>query len=174
VKYFYLVVFLIGLALAVQVMLHGVDRWRIRRSARPSPVVNPTTFAALAAGSGAGGYLLQTRTGLSNAVVFLLSLVIGVAFHFLMTVLMAKWAFDETVPIPSEEEDINGQVATVSKAISPASPGEISWVAWNRTHVLPATAISDESIAEGSEVVIDVVENGVARVELWSVVESRL
>jgi uncharacterized protein YuzE len=31
-----------------------------------------------------------------------------------------------------------------------------------------------ELISEGEEVVIDVVENGVASVELWSVVEQRL
>jgi hypothetical protein len=174
VKYFYLSVFLLGLALAVQVMLHGSERWRRRRSVQPSPVVNPPTFAALAAGAGAGGYLLTTRSSLETSVIFLLSLVIGVAAHFGMTVLMARWAFRENGNTPSEEDDINGQVATVTREISGDGPGEISWVAWGKTHSLPATGLSESSIPVGSEVVIDVVENGTARVELWSVVESRL
>jgi uncharacterized membrane protein YphA (DoxX/SURF4 family) len=173
-KYFYLSVFLLGLALAVQVMLHGVEQWRRRRSVQPSPVVNPPTFAALAAGSGAGGYLLTTRSSLTTSVIFLLSLMIGVMAHFGMTVLMARWAFRHDAHATSEEDDINGQVATVTREISADQPGEISWVAWGKTHSLPAIGLSDSSIATGTEVVIDVVENGVAHVELWSVVESRL
>ena len=173
-KYFYLSIFLLGLALAVQVMLHGVERWRMRRSVQPSAVLNPPTFAALAAGFGAGGYLLTTRSSLDRPVVFFLSLVIGVGAHFGMTVLMARWAFRQDAHAAAEEEDINGQVATVTRAITASQPGEISWVAYEKTRSLPATGISESSIAEGSEVVIDMVENGVARVELWSVVESRL
>jgi uncharacterized membrane protein YphA (DoxX/SURF4 family) len=173
-KYFYLSIFLLGLALAVQVMLHGIERWRLSRSTQPSAVVNPPTFAALAAGFGAGGYLLTTRSGIRPSVIFLLSLVIGVAAHFAMTVLMARWAFRGAAHSPSEDEEINGQVATVTKEISPEGAGEVSWVAYDKTHFLPATALSGSSIPQGTEVVIDVVENGVARVELWSVVESRL
>ena len=173
-KYFYLTVFLIGLALAVQVMLHGMEQWRRKRTQSPSAVLNPPTVAALAAGFGAGGYLLQTRTGLSRPVVFLLALVIGVAAHFVMTLLMARWALRELPASLSEEEEVSGQVATVTKEISRDELGEISWVAWNQVHTLPATGMSDDSIPPGSEVVIDVIENGVARVELWSVVESRL
>jgi hypothetical protein len=91
-----------------------------------------------------------------------------------MTVLMARWAFRDSAPALSEEDDINGQVATVTREITADSPGEISWVAWEKTHSLPAVGISDSSIPQGPEVVIDVVEDGVAHVELWSVVETRL
>ena len=173
-KYFYLSSFFLGLALAVQVMLHGVERWRRRRSTQPSAVLNPPTFAALAAGFGAGGYLLTTRSALDRPVIFFLSLVIGVGAHFGMTVLMARWAFQQHSQSSADDEDINGQVATVTRAITADQPGEISWVAYEKTHSLPATGMTESLIAEGSEVVIDVVENGVARVELWSVVESRL
>jgi uncharacterized membrane protein YphA (DoxX/SURF4 family) len=173
VKYFYLGIFLLGLALAVQVMLHGVEQWRRRKSTRPSAVVNPPTFAALAAGFGAGGYLLVTRSSMQPSVVFLLALVIGVAAHIAMTVLMGRWAFREATA-PSPDEDINGQVATVTKEISADVPGEISWVAWGKTHVLPAAALGGTAISLGTEVVIDVVQDGVAQVELWAVVESRL
>jgi hypothetical protein len=173
-KVFYLLVFLAGLALAVHVMLHGVMRWKRRRSQKPSAFLNPPTAAALAMGVGASGYLLSSKTSLGVIPALLISLVIGAAALTGMIVLMAKWALRSSLPVHSEEEEINGQVATVTRDIIPGDPGEITWYAWDQRHVLPAVAIGNAVIASGSEVVIDVVEDGVARVELWSVVEGRL
>jgi len=173
-KVFYLLVFVAGLALAVHVMLHGVMRWKRRRSQKPSAFLNPPTVAALAMGVGASGYLLSSKTSLGVFPALFISLVIGAAALTGMIVLMAKWALRSSLPVHSEEEEINGQVATVTRDIIPGDPGEITWYAWDQRHVLPAVAIGNAVIASGSEVVIDVVEDGVARVELWSVVEGRL
>ena len=173
-KVFYLLVFLAGLALAVHVMLHGVMRWKRRRSQKPSAFLNPPTVAALAMGVGASGYLLSSKTSLGVFPALFISLVIGAAALTGMIVLMAKWALRSSLPVHSEEEEINGQVATVTRDIIPGHPGEITWYAWDQKHILPAVAIGDSVITSGSEVVIDVVEDGVARVELWSVVEGRL
>jgi len=173
-KVFYLLVFLAGLALAVHVMLHGVMRWKRRRSQKPSAFLNPPTAAALAMGVGASGYLLSSKTSLGVIPALLISLVIGAAALTGMIVLMAKWALRSSLPVHSEEEEINGQVATVTRDIIPGDPGEITWYAWDQKHILPAVAIGNAVITSGSEVVIDVVEDGVARVELWSVVEGRL
>ena len=172
-RFFYLAIFLTGLALAVQVMLHGVERWKRRRSERPSAAINPPTVAAFAIGLGASGYLFTTRSSLSGWVVLIIALSIGIAAFAGMIVLMAKWAL-RSPPTHHEADDINGQVATVSRAISAAQDGEIMWYAWDRRHSLPARGLSEAEIPEGTEVVIDVVEDGVARVELWSVVEQRL
>jgi len=92
-----------------------------------------------------------------------------------MIFLMAKWALrtPEGVITP-EEEEIHGQVAVVSRIITPLEPGEISYFAWDAQHVLPASSVDGSTVEEGTEVVIDRVENGLARVELWSVVEQRL
>ncbi len=174
-KYAFLAVFVSGLALAVSSMLHGVERWRRRKSSRPSAVFNPPTVAALAVGIGATGYLLVTRTTIGALPVIVLSLMTGFVALAGMIVLMAKWALrppaDGKVP---EEEDIHGQIAIVIRAITPYSDGEIEYFAWDRNHVLPASSLASISVAEGTEVVIDSVDNGVARVELWSVVETRL
>jgi len=173
-KAVYLFVFLLGLALAVHVMLHGVERWKRRRSTKPSAVFSPPTVAALAMGIGASGYLFTSRTSLSALAVFIISLIIGAGAVSGMITLMAKWALRSSVSVHSDEDDINGQVATVTRDIAPGNPGEISWYAWEKRHVLPAVAINDDVITTGTEVVIDVIEDGVARVELWSVVERRL
>jgi hypothetical protein len=170
----YLIVFLAGLALAVHVMLNGVERWKRRRSRKPSAALNPPTVAGFAIGLGASGYLFSTRSALSPWIVFLISLIIGGAALAGMIVLMAKWALRSPVLFHSDEEDLSGQVATVSKAIVGGESGEITWNAWEKRHVLPARGFGDSEIPVGTEVVIDTVENGVARVELWSVVEQRL
>lgn len=173
-KVFYLLVFLGGLALAVHVMLHGVERWRRRRSKGQTTVFIPPTVAALAIATGASGYLLTLRTELSLFVVLLIALLIGGAALSGMIVLMAKWALRNPESAHPEEDDINGQVATVTRDIAPGEVGEIEWHAWEQRHVLPARAVGDSTIHAGTEVVIDVVEEGTARVELWSVVEQRL
>lgn len=174
-KYLYLVAFLAGLALAVHSMLHGAERWRRKRSGRPSPVLNPPTVAALLAGFGACGYLLATRTTLGLAVTLAVSLIVGGAALTGMVFLMAKWALKDHESTASlEEEEIHGQVAIVSQTITPLEPGEISYYAWDAQHVLPAQSIDGLTILEGTEVVIELLENGVAKVELWSVVEQRL
>ena len=173
--YAFLAVFGAGLALAVHSMLHGVERWRRRKSAKPSAVINPPTVAALAVGIGATGYLLTTRTTLNVLPVVVLSLVVGVVSLGGMIALMAKWALrprvDGMVP---DEEDVHGQIATVTRAIAPYIEGEIEYFAWERNHVIPAMSLGSIAVPAGTEVVIDSVENGVARVELWSVVETRL
>lgn len=174
-KIAFLIAFIGGLALAVHSMLHGVERWRRKHSDRPSAVFNPPTVAALAVGIGGTGYLLTTRTQLSTFAVILLSVLVGVAALVGMIVLMAKWALrSPTQGSGNHDEEINGQVATVVRTITPDAPGKIEYFAWNKHHVLPASSIDSSIVPEGTEVVIDSVEDGVARVELWSVVELRL
>jgi hypothetical protein len=174
-KIIYLATFVAGLALAVSSMLHGAERWRRRRSLKQSAVFNPPTVAALAVGIGACGYLLVTRTTLGWPGIFLIAMVTGLASLFGMITLMAKWALRASGHASGlVEEDIHGQIATVSRTITPGESGEITYFAWNKTHVLAAIAMDSSVIPEGTEVVIDSVEDGVARVELWSVVEQRL
>jgi hypothetical protein len=174
-KIIFLATFMGGLALAVNAMLHGMEPWRRKRSNRPSAVLNPPTVAALAIGVGASGYLLTTRSGLSTIAVVVIALAVGLAALTGMIILMAKWALQvPAVPMISDEDDTHGQVATVTRSITPTTAGEIQYFAWNKNHVLPAIPVDSSILPEGAEVVIDSVENGVARVELWSVVEQRL
>jgi hypothetical protein len=163
------------LALAVHSMLHGVEQWRRKRSDKPSAVFNPPTVAALLVGIGASGYLLTSRTQMALLAVLVISIVVGFAAVGGMIVLMAKWALRTPARSPvSHDEEINGQVATVTKTITPGASGEIEYFAWNKHHVLPAKSVDSSIVPEGTEVVIDSIENGTACVELWSVVELRL
>ena len=144
------------------------------RSARPSAILNPPTVAALLVAYGACGYLVSTRSSLSVASGLVISAITAGAAVTGAILLMAKWALRDHGHSLTPEEEIHGQVAVVSRTITPAEPGEISYYAWNAQHVLPASSVDGTTITEGTEVVIETVDQGVARVELWSVVEQRL
>src|SRR5512141_3415605 len=111
-KIAFLAAFIGGLALAVHSMLHGVERWRRKRSDKPSAVFNPPTVAALAIGIGATGYLLTSRTQLGLLAVLVISIVAGFVAVGGMIVLMAKWALRSPTHSPAaNDEEINGQIA---------------------------------------------------------------
>ncbi|HXC24948.1 MAG TPA: hypothetical protein VNU46_03465, partial [Gemmatimonadaceae bacterium] len=73
-------------------------------------------------------------------------------------------------------EELQGTVATVTKAIVPGVPGEIVYDFRGERLVVAAREIGEtgETVGVGTEVVIEKIEGGVADVELWSVVEQRL
>jgi len=171
----FLSVFLAGLALAVHSMLLGVERWHKKNSSKPSPVFNPPTAAALAIGLGATGYMVSTRSSLGWLWILLISLAVGVAALIGMIILMAKWALRAPVNQPSiGDEEIHGQIAVVTKAITETDSGEITYSSWGATHTAKARSVDGSPIPADTEVVIEALEDGVARVELWSVVEQRL
>ena len=92
-----------------------------------------------------------------------------------MTVLMAKWALRGSLNDPHEEiEELQGTVATVTQRITPTELGEISFSFRGSPTRTPARSINGDAVTAGTEVVIDKIENGVADVELWSIVEQRL
>lgn len=174
-RYVYLAAFFPGLMLAVHSMLHGVERWKRKRSGRPSPVLNPPAVAALLVAFGACGYLLTTRTALGALAIVVVSVATAAAAVTGMIFLMAKWALRTSANASTpEEEEIHGQVAVVTQTITPVQPGEITYYAWDAKHVLSARSVDGSTVSEGTEVVIEFVEDGVAQVELWSVVEQRL
>ena len=170
----FLVSFIGGLVLAVFAMLHGVEHARRNRSRAPSPFFNLPAIAAFAIGFGAVGYLLISRTGLPAWGVLLIAIGGGALTISGMITLLARWALRGTRSAPGEEEEIQGQLATVSREISPAGTGEISYERLGRQIQSPARALSDRPMLVGADVVIDRIENGVAFVEEWAVVEQRL
>lgn len=86
------------------------------------------------------------------------------------------WAFKQK-PVDSEEEvaeELQGTLALVTADIT-TTPGEISYQFRDETLKAPAVSIDGASVSKGTEVVIEHIDKtGVAHVELWSVVETRL
>jgi hypothetical protein len=92
-----------------------------------------------------------------------------------MITLLAQWALRGlSAPFSVEDYEIQGQLAVVTRDISPAREGEISYDRLGKRELVPARSLGATAVAAGSEVVIDRIEDGVAFVEEWAVVEQRL
>jgi len=164
-----------GLLLAVFAMLHGVEYARRNRSRAPSPFINLPAIGAFAVGFGAVGYPLVSRTRLHPWAILLIAIGGGALAISAMTTLLARWALrDAAGPSSAESGEIQGQLALVTQEITLADAGEISYEHLGRQLRIPAHALSEKALAVGSEVVIDRIENGIAFVEEWAVVEQRL
>ena len=155
-------------------MLHGVEHTHPNRTRAPSPLFNLPSYAAFGFGFGVVGYLLSSRTGLPGWAVVVIAIIAGAVAVTGMVTLLATWALRGTTAGRSDDHEIQGQVALVTRAIRSESSGEISYEAFGKKVKIPALAISAKQLPVGAEVVIDRVENGVAMVEEWAVVEQRI
>jgi len=170
----FLASFIGGLLLAVFAMLHGVEHARRNRSKAPSAFFNLPAIAAFAVGFGAAGYPLVTRSRLPSWATLLIAIGSGALAITGMITLLAQWALRDAGPLSAEHDEIQGQLAVVSQEIPAGSAGEIAYELLGRQLQIPARALSERAMSVGAEVVIDRIENGIAFVEEWSVVEKRL
>jgi hypothetical protein len=170
-----LAAFVGGLMLAVFAMLNGVGFARRNRSRAPSAFFNLPAVAAFAIGFGAAGYPLATRTRLPAWGTVLIAVGAGALAISGMITLLAQWAFrGVSAASAGDEEEIQGQLAVVTRDITVTTPGEISYSSLGREMKVPARGLSTKALAIGADVVIDRIEDGVAFVEEWAVVEQRL
>ena len=173
----FLVAFIAGLVLAVFAMLHGVEHTRRKRNRlrAPSPFFNLPAVAAFAVGFGAVGYPLSSRTVLPAWAIVLIAIGAGALTITGMITLLAQWALrGGSVTSDPDNHEIQGQLAVVTRDITPSEDGEISYEYLGRREVVPARSLGVNAVRSGSDVVIDRIENGVAFVEEWAVVELRL
>ena len=169
----FLAVFLCGLGLAVYAMLHGVERSPKRKKRVPSAFLNAPTSGAFAIVFGATGYLLASKSRLSLVSILVIITIAASIMTAGAITLMAQWALPHAGN-PSDEDSTQGLPARVTRSISPSARGEISFQSNGERHVLLAESTDGTAIPSDTEVVIDTIQDGVARVELWSTVEQRL
>lgn len=179
--------FVSGLMLGVYAMLHGTERPvqptvapHERRSehdpaSEPSATLNRASIAACLVGFGLAGYLLDRETGWPWGGVLAVALLAGGAAFVLQSLLIARWA------IPSARADavdqrylLQGTLARVTRGATAEAAGELVYVLDGHRCTLPVRSMDGTALAEGVEVVIDRVENGVAYAEPWAAVEERL
>lgn len=170
----FLLAFIGSLVLAVVAMLHGVEHTRPNRTRAPSAFFNLPSYAAFGSGFGVVGYLLSSRTRLANWAVLLIAIAAGTIAVTGMITLLATWALRGAKPGATDDREIQGQFAIVTRALQSDDSGEISYEAFGTKVKMPAIAISGKQVPVGAEVVIDRVKNGVALVEEWAVVEQRI
>jgi hypothetical protein len=170
---FFLAAFVAGLCLAVYSMLHGVERSKKSARQRPSAIFNAPTVSVFGIVLGATGYLLITHAGFGLVTILVIGLVVASAATAGMITLISLWALPYS-GTGTESETMQGQLALVTSPISAFGRGEIAFDTDGVRRTLAAQSIHGGEIPSDTEVVIDTVEDGVARVELWSAVEQRL
>jgi hypothetical protein len=172
----FLVAFIGGLLLAVFAMLHGLEHFRPRRKKAPSAFLNLSNLAVFAVGFGATGYPVSTHTELPTWALILIALAGGGIAISGMTILLAQWALRGPTAVSSAvaAEEIQGLFAQVTKDIPASGRGRITYDYLGKTLECDAQSLGSGELPRGTEVVIDRLENGIAYVEEWSVVEQRL
>ena len=170
----FLASFIGGLLLAVFAMLHGVEHARRNRSKAPSAFFNLPAIAAFAVGFGAAGYPLVSRTRLPSWAIVLIAIGSGALAISGMITLLARWALRDAGPLPRRAMRSRASSRWFRRILRPGSAGEIAYEHLGRQLRIPARALSERPMSVGAEVVIDRIENGIAFVEEWSVVEQRL
>ena len=154
-------------------MLHGVESSKSGHTKRPSAFFNAPSFSTFTIVIGAVGYLLVTRTKVG--LIPIVAIGFGAAFIATTTavVLLARWALPHSGD-ESEADSMQGLIGRVTRSISASSPGEIAFLSNGAKRTIAAQGIEESEIPRDTEVVIDRIQNGIARVELWSTVEQRL
>ena len=168
-------------------MLYGTER-RVRPAiapherqsehdpaAEPSPVFNLASLAAFTFGFGLTAYLVSRHADWPIAAELATAGVAGGLSMTLQSVLIARWA------IPSARADqpdarylLQGTIGRLTREVPEGGEGAMRYELEERAYELPARTIDGAALATDCEVVIDRVEDGVAFVESWAVVEQRL
>ena len=173
--YAFVALVVIGLIVGVRVMLYGVERHRPAGDGSPrSFSASPALISTFCFVVGVAGYVC-IRFGVSLAATWLAAIGLGVVATYAASQIIAAWW--TVVPehdVDDERYVLQGSLGRVVAAIAADTAGEISLESSGHKQVLPARGIDDQSMAVGTEVVIERIENGVAYVEDWATVEKRL
>jgi hypothetical protein len=173
--YLFLAAFIAGLLLGVRVMFFGAERRRLATAdAMPLRRSEPAVIAFLIM-FGIAGYLL-TRHGAMSAVAGTgVAILLGIVWAVLVTRLAVATARLQPEHDPDDPRYVlQGHVAFVTSAIPSEGEGAITFTEGGTERTVRARAIDASAIAEGEEVCIERIDDDVAYVELWAIVEERL
>ena len=169
----FLSVFIIGLVLGVISMIAGIDR--DRRHGRWIKYINLPTIGTAAALFGLVGYPLAKYSALSPLAMLAVAIGAAVVGATGMVFLIAGWAVPSAArEVEDERFVLQGHFAHVLRPILASEPGEIEFEHEGEMQTIAARGLDGQEIAEGSDVVIERVEDGVAYVELWSTIARQL
>ena len=173
--YAFVALVVIGIIAGVKVMLYGVERHRPAGDSSPrSFSASPALIATFCFVAGVTGYA-SMRFGVGSAATWLAAVGLGVVATYAASQIIAAWW--SVVPehdVDDERYVLQGSLGRVVAAIGANAAGQISLESSGHKQVLPARGIDDQSMAVGTEVVIERIEDGVAYVEDWATVEKRL
>jgi len=165
----------LGLIAGVRVMLYGVERQRTAGDSSPrSFSASPALFATFCFVAGIVGYI-TLRLGVRPVANWVTAIGLGaLATYAASRIIAAWWTVVPEHDVDDERYVLQGSLGRVVAAIGTNTAGQISLESSGHKQVLPARGIDEQSMAVGTEVVIERIEDGVAFVEDWATVEKRL
>lgn len=182
-----LVVLMSGLVLGVFAMLHGTER-RVRPvvapherrsehdpAAEPSPLFNLASFAAFTVGFGLSAYFVTRNTAWPIVAQIVVAAVAGALAMTAQSVLIARWAIPGARAGQMDERYLlQGTIGRLTQSIPAHGVGELRYALDHREYLVPTRSLDGAAVADGTDVVIERVEQGIAYIELWDSVEQRL
>ena len=128
---------------------------------------------------GVTGYPLFRYTRLGTVPILVLAAILGAAGVAGASLLIARWAVPGVAAeVVDERYLLQGQPARVTRVMRQGASGEaayeVSYAEGGRERVARARSLDGTPLANGSEVVIERIEDGYVYVEAWSIVEKRL
>ena len=124
---------------------------------------------------GVAGYLLTRNGTLSVAAGTGVAALLGLTWAALVTRLAVATARMQPEHDPEDPRYVlQGHVAIVAEAIPADGEGAITLLEGGVERTVRARTIDGSAIAAGEEVCIERLDEGVAFVELWAIVEQRL
>ena len=173
--YVFLTAFIAGLLLGVRVMFFGAERRRIGApDALPLRRSEPAISSFLVM-FGVAGYLLTRHGTVSVGTGTAIAAVLALGWAALVTRLAVATARLQPEHDPDDPRYVlQGHVAIVSAAIPADGEGTITFAEAGSNRTVRARTIDGSAISEGEEVCIERLEDDVAFVELWAIVEQRL
>lgn len=169
----FLIVFTAGLLAAVYTMLQGVTPAPSAGKTTRIGMITAPSVAVFAIVFGAVGYLCTTRTSLSYPIVLVIALAAAAGTIPASAPVLARLARSRSAAALPDSE-IEGQLAKVVRPITASTPGEIAYSRDGKDFRYSALGLSGATLEPGCDVVIDRLENNIAYVEDWEVVEKRL
>jgi membrane protein implicated in regulation of membrane protease activity len=175
VSYLFLACFIGGLLLTVRLMFFGAERRRRRRpDGMPLRRSEPAIVAFLLM-FGIAGYLGTRNGSLAVSANLAVAAVLGIVFAAIVTRLAIVTARIQPEHDPDDPRFLlQGRVGLVTVAIPANGEGMIRYDDGSTPVTVRALDITRGAIAAGEEVCIERVEDGVAHVERWALVEERL
>ena len=176
-----------GLVLGVFAMLHGTER-RVRPvlapherlsehdpATEPSALFNLASLAAFSVGFGLSAYFVTRNTAWPIAAQIVIAAVVGALAMTVQSVLIARWAIPGARAEQMDERFLlQGTIGRLTQPIPAHGVGELRYALDQCEYLVPARSLDGAAVADGTDVVIERVEQGVASVELWDSVEQRL
>lgn len=176
----FLAAFVAGVVLGVHVMLSGVEHVQSALPLRPAPdgrypaSARKPAVAGFLAVFGLVGWWTHRSADAFLPWGLVLAAALGILGAWLAALVVTRWAIPAALADEHDERFLlMGHVARVSAPIDDGD-GQVTYELDGVVHRVTARALDGTTIAAGTDVVIERIEEGVAFVEPWSEVEQRI